>query len=47
LLGALERAESSRMRALIEELLEGGDPIEALKEEDFVERVKMNLLAKF
>jgi hypothetical protein len=47
LLGALERAESSRMRVLIEELLEGEDPLEALKEEDFVERVKMNLLAKF
>jgi hypothetical protein len=47
LLGALSRSESSRMRALIEELLEGGDPLEALKEEDFVERVKMDLLAKF
>ena len=47
LLGALSRTESLRMRALIEELLEGGDPLEALKEEDFVERVKMNLLAKF
>jgi hypothetical protein len=47
LLEALDRAESLRMRTLIEELLEGEDPLEALKEEGFVRRVKMNVLASF
>jgi len=46
LLGALSRSESLRMRTLIEELLRE-DPLEALKEEGFVERIKMDLLAKF
>jgi hypothetical protein len=45
--GALSRTKSLRMRTLIEELLEKGDPIEALKEEGFIERIKMDLLAKF
>ncbi len=47
LLGALDRIESSAMRALIEEVLKGEDPLEALKEEGLIERVKMDLLAEF
>jgi hypothetical protein len=47
LLEALNRTNSLRMRTLIEALLEKGDPIEALKEEGFIERVKMDILAKF
>ncbi len=47
LLGALDCAESSAMRVLIEELLKGEDPLEALKEEGLTERVKMDLLAEF
>jgi hypothetical protein len=47
LLGALSRTESLRMRALIEKLLERGDPLEALKEEGFIEQAEMDLLAEF
>jgi hypothetical protein len=47
LLGALSRTESLRMRALMEKLLERGDPLEALKEEGFIERAEMDLLAEF
>jgi hypothetical protein len=47
LLGALSRTDSLRNRALIEALLEKGDPLDALKEEGFIKRVKMDLLAEF
>ncbi len=46
LLGALDRTECSAMRALIEEVLKGEDPLEALREEGLTERVKMDLVSK-
>jgi hypothetical protein len=47
LLGALDCAETLRMRTLIEGLLKGGDPLEALKDEGLIEEVEMDVLAKF
>lgn len=47
LLGALDCAKSLRMRTLIEGLLEEEDPLGALKEGGFIERVKVDALAKF